>query len=116
MSYYILKVVVSAAMVIAVSEAAKRSSFMGGLIASLPIVSLLALSWLYVDTRDPQKVAALSWSIFWLVLPSLTLFAALAVLLRLRWSFGQSLGTSLAIMAASYLATIGILKAAGLRL
>src|SRR4051812_43006612 len=87
MIYYILKMAVSAALVMGVSEAAKRSGFIGGLIASLPIVSLLAIGWLYGETRDIQKVATLSWSIFWLVLPSLTFFAVFPILLRKSWPF-----------------------------
>jgi len=116
MTYYILKIVVSAAVVVAVSELAKRSSFIGGLVASLPMVSVLAICWLYGETRDAQKVAALSWSIFWLVLPSLTFFAALAVLLRMKWSFAQSLSASLLITGASYAVMVGILKGLGVRL
>ena len=116
MTYYIIKIIVSVAVVVAVSEVAKRSSFVGGLIASLPIISLLAICWLYAETRDAQKVAALSWSIFWLVLPSLTFLAALALLLRMKWEFAQSLSASLLIMGASYAVMVGILKGLGVRL
>jgi hypothetical protein len=116
MIYYILKMAVSAALVMGVSEAAKRSGFIGGLIASLPIVSLLAIGWLYGETRDIQKVATLSWSIFWLVLPSLTFFAVFPILLRKSWPFAPSLATALIIMAASYTATVLVLKRCGVRL
>ena len=116
MIYYILKIAVSAALVLAVSEVAKRSNFIAGLIASLPIVSLRAISWLYADTRNPQKVAALSWSIFWLVLPSLSFFAAFAILLRKNWSFAPSLAAALIIMVASYSAMLLVLGKSGVRL
>ena len=82
MTYTILKFAISAALIVAISEISRRSSFLGGLFASLPMVSLLAMIWLYRDTRDTQKVAALSTSIFWLVLPSLALFLALPALLK----------------------------------
>src|SRR5215213_6353094 len=71
MIHAIIKFSVSAAILVGVSEIAKRSSLLGGLLASLPLTSLLALIWLWQDTRDPVKVAALSTSILWLVLPSL---------------------------------------------
>lgn len=59
MAYTILKFAISAALIVAVAEISKRSSLTGGLLASLPLVSLLAMIWLYHDTRDTQKVAAL---------------------------------------------------------
>ena len=65
-----------------VSELAKRSSFWGAALASLPLTSLLAFVWLYLDTGDIQKVSSLSQGIFWLVLPSLLLFVVLPLLLR----------------------------------
>src|SRR5690349_12545977 len=102
MAYYALKVLISAALIVAVSEISKRSSFIGGLVASLPLVSILAFIWLYVDTRSAEKISALSYSIFWLVLPSLVLFFALPWLLKKTENFYLSLGGSIAIMLATY--------------
>ncbi|HTD86195.1 MAG TPA: DUF3147 family protein [Candidatus Binatia bacterium] len=116
MIYYAVKIAVSAALLLGASELAKRSSFIGGLIVSLPLVSVLAIGWLYAETRDSQKVAALSWSIFWLVLPSLSFFAAFAMLLRRNWPFGVSLVSALAIMLASYAAMLLVLKRCGVHL
>ncbi len=99
MLYYIVKVLISAALITLVSEVAKRSSVLGGFIASLPLVSLLGIIWLYVDTRNPAKVAALAADIFWLVLPSLVLFAVLPWLLK-RFDFWPA-------MAVAALATCG---------
>jgi hypothetical protein len=110
MTYYIVKVVLSAVLIVVVSEIAKRSTFLGGLIASLPIVSLLAFVWLYVDTKSLDRVASLSTSIFWLVLPSLSLFIALPVLLKKTESFYVSLGASIAIMLACYVVMVVALK------
>ena len=102
MAYYALKVLISAVLIVAISEIAKRSSFIGGLIASLPLVSILAFVWLYVETKDLARVGALSYSIFWLVLPSLSLFIALPYLLKKTENFYLSLGVSIAIMLALY--------------
>lgn len=106
MTYTLLKFAISAALIVAVAEISKRSSLIGGLFASLPLVSLLAMIWLYRDTRDTQKVAALSTSIFWLVLPSLVLFVALPLLLKRELTFWPSLGLSVAAMLACYGATV----------
>ncbi len=102
MTYTLLKFGISAALIVGVSEIAKRSSFLGGLLGSLPLVSLLAMIWLYRDTGDAQKVAAVSTSIFWLVLPSLTLFLALPALLKRGVHFYPSLAISTVVMLACY--------------
>jgi len=67
MGYYVAKLFISAALIVLISEAAKRSSWLGGFLASLPLLSFLGIVWLYVDTKDTGKVAALSASIFWLL-------------------------------------------------
>ncbi len=99
---YALKIALSAVIVVAVAELAKRSSFWGAALASLPLTSLLAFVWLYLDSGDLQKVAALSHGIFWLVLPSLALFIVLPLLLRSGWGFWSSLAVSCAATALAY--------------
>ena len=89
--YYFLKLFLSAAIIVAVSELGKRSALMGAALASLPLISILAFIWLYYDTGDVEKVMALSKGIFWLILPSLTLFILLPVLIRQGVSFYLSL-------------------------
>ncbi|HEY0549261.1 MAG TPA: DUF3147 family protein [Verrucomicrobiae bacterium] len=116
MTYTILKFAISAAILVAVSEISKRSSLIGGLVASLPLISLLAMIWLWRDTHDSGKIAALSTSIFWLVLPSLVLFIVLPLLLKRGGAFWPSLGASVAAMLASYGAMLLVLKKAGIEL
>lgn len=116
MTYTIIKFALSAALLVAVSEIGKRSSFLGGLLASLPLVSLLAMIWLYHDTRDTQKIAALSTSIFWLVLPSLVLFIALPVLLKRGVNFYPALAASVVAMLACYGVTVFTLGKFGIKL
>jgi len=74
MIYYIIKVLLSSVIIVAVSEISKRSTLMGSIIASVPLVSLLAFIWMYIDTKDTVKIAELSQGIFWLVIPSLLFF------------------------------------------
>ena len=100
---YVIKIAVTAVVVVAVAEIAKRSPAWAALLASLPLTSLLAFVWLYLDTGETEQVAALSHSILWLVLPSLVLFILLPVLLRAGWGFWVSLGSSCAATAAAYL-------------
>jgi hypothetical protein len=103
MLYATLKVLITSILVVAVSEAAKRSSLFGALLASLPLVSVLAFIWLYIETGDIEKIASLAQAIFWLVLPSLVLFLALPFLLRYGMGFYLSLFLSIGLTAGAYL-------------
>jgi len=80
--YTITKVAITTILIVAISEIAKRSSLAAALLASIPLVSVLAMVWLYLDTKDVEKVSNLATSVFWLVLPSLVLFIALPLLLK----------------------------------
>jgi len=96
MTHYVIKILLTTALVVAISEASKRSSLVGGLLASLPVVSFIAMFWIHAESKDPSKVAALSVSIFWLVLPSLVFFLVLpAFLLKLNFYLSFSLATAL---------------------
>jgi uncharacterized membrane protein (GlpM family) len=114
MTLYLLKVLISALVIVAVTELSKRGgTFWGGVLASLPLTSLLAFIWLYAETRDATRVAALSWSVLWLIIPSLTLFVALPLLLKRGIGFAVALPTSVALMVAAYLVTAAVLKRFG---
>ena len=116
MLYAALKVLLTAVLVVAISEVAKRSSAIGGLIASLPLTSLLAFIWLYGETGDTSKVANLSTSIFWYVLPSLVLFVALPLLLARGVGFWSSLFIASAATFVAYLLMTGLLARFGITL
>jgi hypothetical protein len=113
---YVVKIIATAAIVVVIAELAKRSSFWGAVLASLPLTSLLAFIWLYADTGNTEGVAALSSSIFWLVLPSLLLFVALPLLLRSGVSFWPSLGLASAATVAAYFGMIWLLERFHVRL
>jgi hypothetical protein len=113
---YALKIGLSALILVVVAEVAKRSTFWAAALASLPLISLLAFVWLYLDTGDVQKVAALAGGIFWLVLPSLLLFVLLPILLRSGLGFWLSLVVSSAATALAYLGMIKLLGLFGIRL
>lgn len=113
---FAVKVLITVAMVLAVSEVAKRSTLWAAVLASLPLTSILAFIWLYVDTGNVGTVAALSRSIFWLVLPSLPLFLLLPALLRIGWGFWPSLGVSCIVTTGAYLALVWVLERSGIQL
>ncbi len=102
MGYLILKFFVSAAVIVAVSEIAKRYSFAAALLASLPLTSILAFIWLYMDTKDTVKIAALAHDIAWLVLPSMVLFIVLPIMLKQGINFWLSLTISCIATAVAY--------------
>src|SRR6478672_6167432 len=110
MTEYAIKVLLSALVIVFVTELAKRSTLVGALIASLPLTSLLAFVWLYWDTRDASRVAGLSIDIFWLVLPSLALFLVLPYLIRLGWGFWISLLAAMAATVVCYGVTVVALR------
>ncbi|MGZ8899903.1 MAG: DUF3147 family protein [Limisphaerales bacterium] len=116
MMLYVMKMVVSAVLVVVISEVAKRSPMWGGILASLPVVSLLAIAWLYYETNDTAKVAAFARSTLWYVLPSLIFFLLLPSLLKAGRSFGTSMGIALGATAACYLLMSFILNKAGVKL
>jgi hypothetical protein len=113
---YVAKVLITALVVVAVSELGKRSSFWGAALASLPLTSLLAFAWLHLEGGQAEQVASMSTTIFWLVLPSLVLFLLLPVLLRAGVQFWVSLGVSCAATAIAYAAMVALLSRAGVRL
>jgi len=116
MGHYAFKIGLSALILVAVAEIAKRNTLWAAALASLPLTSLLAFVWLYLDTGDVQKVATLAGGIFWLVLPSLLLFVLLPLLLRSGWGFWISLGVSSVATALAYLAMIKLVETFGIRL
>jgi len=116
MTQYVIKLLMSAAIIVAISEISKRSTFFGGLVASLPLSSFLAMLWLYHDTKDAAKVAALSTSILWLVLPSLVFFLTLPILLKTRLNFYVGFLTATMIMLACYGVMVVVLKKVGINL
>jgi len=102
MIHYLVKLILSAAIIVAVSEVAKRQPAWAGVLASLPLVSLLGIIWLYADTHSAEQVSALSTSIFWLVLPSLVFFLALPMLLKHGLGFTWSLALAIVAMLTGY--------------
>lgn len=116
MLYYAVKVLLSALVIVAVSEIAKRSTAFAAFVASLPLTSLLAFVWLRIDGEEPARIAELSAQIFWLILPSLVLFPLLPLLVRHGLGFWTSLGLSILATAGAYLMMLPLLRRLGVGL
>lgn len=113
---YAAKVLITAVVVVAVSELGKRSSFWGAILASLPLTSLLAFIWLHASTGSSKDIAALSQGIFWLVLASLPLFLVLPFLLRHGVTFWPAFAVSCLVTVGAYFVLILVLGRFGIRL
>src|SRR5450631_209665 len=113
MLYFAIKVIVSALLIAAISEIAKRSSGFAALVASLPLTSLLAFVWLHLDGAGPAEIANVSRQILWLVIPSLLLFLLFPVLLKAGIGFWISLTASVAATADLYVGLLPILRRLG---
>ena len=114
--YTFIKILVTSGLVVAVSEIAKRSSLMAGVLASIPLVSVLGFFWLYYDTKDLEKISNLSTSIFWLVIPSLALFITLPIFIKRGIEFYPSLLISIALTVFCYYMMILFLGKIGIKL
>jgi ABC-type proline/glycine betaine transport system permease subunit len=116
MLYYAAKVGLSAVIIVVVAELAKRHSGFAALVASLPLVSILAFVWLHLDGVASARIAQLSSEILWLTIPSFALFIALPPLLKHGFSFWLSLGLSMAITVVCYFALLPLLRRLGVSL
>lgn len=101
MTQFIIKTVISLALIISVSEISKRSTLIGGILISLPILSLIAMMWLWLETKDKARVAQFSTSVFWLVIPSLVLFITFPLFIR-KMAFGWALLLSSILTVGAY--------------
>ncbi|WP_421862216.1 DUF3147 family protein [Parvibaculum sp.] len=116
MFYAIVKAALSGVLVMVVSETAKRSPAFGALVASLPLISVLGIVWLWRDTGDVERIAAHAEATFWYVLPSLPMFLLFPALLRHGIGFWPALGLGCALTVILYLITVWIASRFGIAL
>ena len=108
--YLIIKTLISALIIVAVSEIAKKYTWAAAVIVSIPLTSLLAFIWLYFDTKDTQKVIDLSLSTIVMTLPSIVFFLILPLMLKLKHSFTFSILVAILSTSIAYLIFISIIK------
>jgi hypothetical protein len=116
MIYYAIKVLVSAVIIVLISEISKRSNLTASILASVPLLSFLAFIWIYFETKDVTKIADLSINIFWLVIPSLIFFIVFPVLLRKGMNFYLSISISATVMIFFYFLMVLMLKKFGIKM
>ena len=116
MLYLAVKALISGVIVAAVSEIARRSPAGGALLASLPLVSVLGMIWLWRDTQDVERMAAHVGATFWYVLPSLPMFVVIPLLLRAGVGFAPALVAGCVLTMVLYLAMVVVLARFGITL
>lgn len=115
-THLVLRALLSGALIVVVSELAKRNNFTASIVHSLPLVSLLALIWLYTGTRDTMLIARHMTGTFYFVLATLPMFLAVPWLLRGGWGFWPALAVGVAVTIGLYFLTARLLKTAGINL
>lgn len=115
MSYYIVKLIITTFLIVLISEISKRSSLAGALLAAIPLVSILAMTWMYIDTNESTKAVEFSQSIVWLIAPSMTLFIAFPLLIKKGMGFYPSMLISTILTIIAYYLIILLLEKLGLR-
>ena len=108
--YFLIKILLSAVIIAAVSEIGKKYTWSAAIIVSLPLTSILAFVWLYLDTRDVQKVIDLSLSTIVMTIPSIIFFIILPIMLKLKYNFSFSMVIALSFTSLTYIIFITIIK------
>ena len=116
MLYLLVKAAVSGVLIAIISEVSRRNPGWGGLLASLPLTSLIAMIWLWRDTGDPQRIAEQSVSTFWFVLPSLPLFMIIPLLIRGGWGFWPAMLIACVVTLGLYATMFAVSARLGIRL
>tara|TARA_B100000427_G_scaffold78837_1_gene64237 strand:+ start:3861 stop:4211 length:351 start_codon:yes stop_codon:yes gene_type:complete len=109
-----IKIILSAIIILIASEVAKKSIILGSIIVSLPLMSLLTISWIQVETKDTERIISLSYNIFWMTLLSLSFFILFPYLLKKDIPFGWSMGIALIVMVSLFLILVSLLKKCGI--
>ncbi|MBK7362173.1 MAG: DUF3147 family protein [Micavibrio sp.] len=110
MGYLVLKTLLTALIVVAVSEISRRFPLWASLLVSLPLTSILAFIWIYAESKDSAKIIEMSYSVFWLVFPSLAFFLILPLLLKQGLAFPLAMTVSVFTMAGLYAGSVWLYK------
>ncbi|NCG01681.1 MAG: hypothetical protein GWP25_07810 [Euryarchaeota archaeon] len=107
----VVRLVLSGGLIVGASEIAKKNDVFGALIASLPLISIFAMIWLYNDTGDTEQISTFSTDIFWLVIPSLVLFLTSPVFLQRGMDFWPALSLAILLTVLAYIFGLKIANA-----
>lgn len=115
MTWIIFKYAITAGLIVLISEVAKRSDKLGALIAALPMVTILAMIWMYVEKQPDMKIANHAWYTFWYVVPTLPMFLIFPALLP-RIGFWPTLAASAIITVICFVLFAQVVKRFGIEL
>lgn len=115
-TYYITKLIITTVLIVLISEIGKRYSLAGALLAAIPLVSILAMTWMYVDTGSPVSAVAFSEKIVWLIAPSMTLFLVFPFLIKKGVGFFPSMFIATVLTIAAYYSVIFVLEKLGVKM
>ncbi|TGN13347.1 DUF3147 family protein [Leptospira ilyithenensis] len=107
--YLIVKYLITAVLVVIISEVAKRSDRFGALVGSLPLITLLTLVWLYMEKQSPEKISNHAFYTFWYVLPTLPMFLAFPKIYH-KFGFIIAMVSSILITILCFIVTSQLLK------
>lgn len=115
----ILKYFMTAAVVVVVSEIAKRSDKFGALIAALPMVTVLAMTWMFFEFKGEEqtdKIANHAYYTFWYVIPTMPMFLLMPWMLRRGINYGWTLLAGCVLTAVLFVITAWVMKRFGVEL
>ena len=115
MTYIIIKYLITAGVVVLVSELAKVNDKLGSLVAALPLVTVLALIWLHVENQPIAKLANHAFYTFWYVIPTLPMFLLFPYLLS-KWGFWLTLCSCILFTLLIFYGYVICLKRFGINL
>ncbi|MFC3032555.1 DUF3147 family protein [Pseudoalteromonas fenneropenaei] len=115
MAWILTKYLITAAIIVAVSELAKRSDKLGALLVALPMVTILAMIWLYVEQQPNEKIANHAWYTFWYVVPTLPMFLLFPMLIN-KFGFWPALGLSAVVTVGCFWLFAWVVKMFGIDL
>ena len=113
---FIIRALLSGLIIATIAVVGRKAPALAALVASLPLISILGMIWLWRDSGDARLLASHAEATFWYVLPSLPMFLLVPFMLRAGQNFWLALGTGIALTVVLYLATIGIAARFGVRL
>jgi F0F1-type ATP synthase assembly protein I len=116
MAWYIIKIAITALIIVVVSEISKKLPLLGSLIASLPLVSVLGMVWIFQETKDTQKLITHAEGTFWYVLPSLPMFLLMPWMMKKGVSFYWSMTAGILLTIVLYLIMTKLLARIGMNL
>ena len=116
MAWYIIKIAITALTIVVISEVSKRLPLLGSLIASLPLISVLGMIWIFQETKDTQKLITHAEGTFWYVLPSLPMFLLMPLMMRKGVSFYWSITAGILLTVILYVIMTKLMARMGMNL